>query len=75
MTSVAAYREVTRTKCYSFIKPPSFTRIVRDTVGIGLLFIEGDEHKAQRRALNGGFSCGSPAAGRHLHTHPTSPGC
>lgn len=53
INSLAAHKEVLQTKCYSFVKPPFFTRLVGEIVGKGLLFSEGDEHRHQRRLLAG----------------------
>jgi hypothetical protein len=53
VNSVAAYRDVTRTKCYSFVKPPFFVRLVKDIIGAGLVFAEGDDHRMQKKVLNG----------------------
>ncbi|KAK4445625.1 cytochrome P450 4F5 [Podospora aff. communis PSN243] len=58
VTSLAAHKEILRDKAYSFQKPPFFTRLVADIVGLGLVFAEGSEHKKQRRALAGHFSPG-----------------
>jgi cytochrome P450 len=48
-----AHQEVLSTKCYSFVKPPFFARIVGEVTGMGLVFAEGEEHKTQRKLLNG----------------------
>lgn len=53
VTSLAAHKEILQAKCYSFIKPPFFKRLIADIVGLGLVFSEGDEHKNQRKALRG----------------------
>lgn len=59
VTSLAAHKEILQAKCYSFIKPPFFKRLIADIVGLGLVFSEGDEHKNQRKALRGMFSLGN----------------
>ncbi|KAL2061357.1 hypothetical protein VTL71DRAFT_7630 [Oculimacula yallundae] len=56
VNSLRAHQEVLSTKCYSFVKPPFFARIVGEVTGMGLVFAEGDEHKKQRKMLNGIFS-------------------
>ncbi|PGH20752.1 hypothetical protein AJ80_03512 [Polytolypa hystricis UAMH7299] len=56
VNSLEAHKEVLQAKCYSFVKPVVFTRLVGEIVGKGLLFAEGDEHKKQRRLLAGPFS-------------------
>ena len=53
MNSLKAHQEVLQTKCYSFVKPPFFARIVGEVTGMGLVFAEGDEHRRQRKLLNG----------------------
>lgn len=55
VNSLKAHQEVLQTKCYSFVKPPFFARIVGEITGAGLVFAEGDEHKKQRRLLNGKY--------------------
>ncbi|OCL03967.1 cytochrome P450 [Glonium stellatum] len=59
VNSLQAHREVLQTKCYEFEKPEFFRRIIGEIVGVGLLFAEGEEHKKQRRLLNGPFSFGN----------------
>ncbi|KAK2777728.1 hypothetical protein FQN52_003005 [Onygenales sp. PD_12] len=56
VNSLEAHREVLQTKCYSFVKPAFFTRLVGEIVGKGLLFAEGEEHRRERRLLSGPFS-------------------
>lgn len=56
LNSIAAYKAVLQSQCYSFIKPPFFARLVGEISGTGLLFAEGDYHKQQRRLLAGPFS-------------------
>lgn len=56
VNSLKAHREVLSTQCYSFVKPPFFARIVGEVTGMGLVFAEGDEHKKQRKLLNGMIS-------------------
>ncbi|KAF2247316.1 cytochrome P450 [Trematosphaeria pertusa] len=56
VNSLRAHQEVLSTKCYSFVKPPFFARIVGEVTGMGLVFAEGEEHRIQRKLLNGIFS-------------------
>jgi hypothetical protein len=56
VNSLRAHQEVLSTKCYSFVKPPFFARIVGEVTGMGLVFAEGEEHRKQRKMLNGTFS-------------------
>jgi len=51
--SPAASKEVLQTKCYSFVKPELFARLIGDIVGKGILFTEGDEHKTARKLISG----------------------
>ena len=48
-----AQKEVLQTKCYSFKKPAYWERIVGEIAGKGILFMEGEEHKLQRKLLLG----------------------
>ncbi|KAH8907658.1 cytochrome P450 [Coniochaeta sp. PMI_546] len=59
VTSLAAHKEILQAKCYSFVKPPFFKRLIADIVGLGLVFSEGDDHKSQRKAFRGMFSLGN----------------
>ncbi|KAK3312357.1 cytochrome P450 3A5 [Apodospora peruviana] len=47
-----AFKEVLQTHAYSFKKPDLLYRLVGDFMGNGLGFVEGAEHKRQRRVLN-----------------------
>lgn len=53
VNNLAALKEVLQTKCYSFIKPAYYERVVAEIAGRGILFTEGDEHKKQRKLLVG----------------------
>lgn len=53
VNSLRAHQEVLSKKCYSFVKPPFFARIVGEVTGMGLVFAEGEDHKRQRKMLNG----------------------
>ncbi|KAH8808645.1 cytochrome P450 3A5 [Xylogone sp. PMI_703] len=55
-TSLRAIKDVLQTNCYSFVKPGYWWRIVGEIAGKGILFLEGEEHKRQRRNLIGPFS-------------------
>ncbi|KAM7205465.1 putative cytochrome p450 protein [Naviculisporaceae sp. PSN 640] len=56
VTSLAAQKEILHEKCDSFQKPDWWVRLVVDIVGYGLVLAEGEEHKRQRRVLNGMFA-------------------
>ncbi|EFX03427.1 cytochrome p450 monooxygenase [Grosmannia clavigera kw1407] len=53
INSLEPYREVLHTKCYSFVRTKPFRRLIGDIIGVGLVFAEGTEHIAQRKALGG----------------------
>lgn len=53
VTSLAAQKEILQDKCYSFQKLDWWVRLVVDIVGYGLVLAEGEEHKRQRKVLNG----------------------
>jgi len=53
VTGLDPLREILSVKTYSFVKPPVFEKLVRPIVGKGLLFAEGEEHKAQRKLIAG----------------------
>ncbi|KAL8381782.1 hypothetical protein RB595_005850 [Gaeumannomyces hyphopodioides] len=54
-TSAKALQEILVTKNYDFEKPEDFRHTIGRILGVGILLAEGDEHKAQRRALNPAF--------------------
>ncbi|KAH7110702.1 cytochrome P450 3A5 [Dactylonectria macrodidyma] len=54
-----AHKAVLQTKCYSFVKPPFWERIVGEIAGKGILFTEGQEHRRQRKLLIAPFSFGN----------------
>ncbi|CAD0100952.1 unnamed protein product [Aureobasidium mustum] len=56
LTNPKTLAEVLSSKNYEFIKPAHFLDIIGRILGIGLLFAEGDEHRAQRRNLMPAFS-------------------
>ena len=53
INSLAAHKEILQAKCYSFAKPAFFRRLIADTVGLGIVFSEGEEHMKQRKAFRG----------------------
>ncbi|KHO01448.1 Cytochrome P450 [Metarhizium album ARSEF 1941] len=56
VNSPQALSEILVTKCYSFEKPDFARRFLSFIVGWGLLNVEGDEHKKQRRDMLPAFS-------------------
>ncbi|OQV00112.1 hypothetical protein CLAIMM_05650 [Cladophialophora immunda] len=56
VNSARAYKAVLQTKCYSFVKPKYYERVVGEIAGHGILFTEGEEHKRQRKLLLAPFS-------------------
>lgn len=56
MNSPQALSEILVTKCYSFEKPEFARRFLAFIIGWGLLTVEGDEHKKQRRDMLPAFS-------------------
>lgn len=54
--SLAATKNVLQTNCYSFEKPSWFQRLAKEIAGHGILFMEGNEHRAHRRMLTNPFS-------------------
>ncbi|KAF3026576.1 hypothetical protein E8E14_014160 [Neopestalotiopsis sp. 37M] len=54
--SLNAYKEIHQTHCYSFRKPDWFIRMTREVIGVGLLSLEGEAHKRNRKMLNVPFA-------------------
>ena len=55
LTSTKALGEVMVAKNYDFVKPPFFRDVLGRVLGMGLLLVEGDEHRQQRKALMPGI--------------------
>ncbi|KAK1753620.1 cytochrome P450 [Echria macrotheca] len=53
---LGAWREIMSVHPDSFGKPTLWEKLVRPIVGKGLVFAEGEEHKAHRKLLSGPFS-------------------
>jgi cytochrome P450 len=53
VNNLRAHKEVLQTHCYSFIKPGYYERVVAEIAGRGILFMEGEEHRKQRKLLVG----------------------
>lgn len=51
--NVRALKEVLQTKCYAFVKPGYYERVVAEISGRGILFMEGEEHRKSRKLLVG----------------------
>ncbi|KAM5383714.1 hypothetical protein ACJZ2D_001703 [Fusarium nematophilum] len=64
VNNARAQKAVLQTKCYSFVKPPFWERVVGEIAGKGILFTEGQEHRKQRKLLIAPFSFGNI---RRLH--------
>ncbi|KAL3961010.1 hypothetical protein ACCO45_006127 [Purpureocillium lilacinum] len=56
VNSPQALSEILVTKCYSFEKPEFARKFLAFIIGWGLLTVEGDEHKTQRRDMLPAFS-------------------
>lgn len=50
--SVAAYKDVLQTQCYSFRKATFWIRLTKNFAGDGLIVMEFDQHRAHRKVLN-----------------------
>ncbi|KAM0715985.1 hypothetical protein Q7P37_008499 [Cladosporium fusiforme] len=55
VTDPAAVQDIFITKPYSFIKPPPITKIIRSLLGDGLVVVEGEAHKTQKKAVQPAF--------------------
>jgi cytochrome P450 len=51
--SLAAQKAILQKHCYSFAKPPLYFKLAADLVGRGVGIAEGQEHRNQRKILNG----------------------
>ncbi|KAL1889979.1 hypothetical protein Sste5346_008558 [Sporothrix stenoceras] len=57
INNAAAYRDVMQSQsCYAYERSAPFRRLIGDIIGVGLVFAEGTEHRAQRKALGGLFT-------------------
>ncbi|KAH6715842.1 cytochrome P450 monooxygenase-like protein [Leptodontidium sp. MPI-SDFR-AT-0119] len=56
ITSPEALNEVLTTKCYDFFKPEVIKNRLAPVGGTGILLVEGDEHKFQRKNLTPAFA-------------------
>lgn len=60
INSAGAYRDVMQSQtCYAYERSAPFRRLIGDIIGVGLVFAEGHEHRAQRKALGGLFTVGN----------------
>jgi cytochrome P450 len=55
LTSPAAFKEILDTKTYRWVKPPKSTSLFKLLIGDGLITLEGQAHKQQRRLLQPSF--------------------
>ena len=53
LNSIAAHKDLLVTNGYSFVKPPFFSRLVKDNIGMGVVLSEGEPHRRQRRFFAG----------------------
>ncbi|CAK1362724.1 Protein LUTEIN DEFICIENT 5, chloroplastic [Cercospora beticola] len=56
VTSPDAIREVLVTRAYDYVKPDIGRKFLEQTTGRGLIVVEGDEHKMQRKSVAPAFS-------------------
>jgi cytochrome P450 len=55
VTDPNAVHDIFSTQPYSFIKPPPISKIIRSILGEGIIVVEGDAHKSQKKALQPAF--------------------
>jgi cytochrome P450 len=55
VTDPHAVHDILSTHPYSFIKPPPISKIIRSILGEGIIVVEGNAHKSQKRALQPAF--------------------
>jgi cytochrome P450 len=53
VVSLAAQREILHKHCYAFAKPTLYSKFASEVVGRGVGVAEGQEHRNQRKVLNG----------------------
>ncbi|KAI1357132.1 cytochrome P450, partial [Xylaria arbuscula] len=54
--SLQSHKDLLQTHCYSFKKPDSLRRILKEIAGDGIFMLEGERHKSQRKIIGGFFS-------------------
>jgi cytochrome P450 len=55
VTDPSAVHDIFSIRPYSFIKPPPISKIIRSILGEGIIVVEGDAHKSQKKALQPAF--------------------
>lgn len=55
VTDPNSVNDILTMRPYSFIKPPAISKIIRSLLGNGLVVVEGDAHKTQKKALQPAF--------------------
>ena len=55
VTDPNAVHDIFSTHPYSYIKPPPISKIIRSILGEGIIVVEGDAHKSQKKALQPAF--------------------
>jgi cytochrome P450 len=55
VTDPNAVHDILTVRPYSFVKPPAISKIIRSLLGNGLVVVEGDAHKTQKKALQPAF--------------------
>ncbi|KAK5994841.1 Cytochrome P450 monooxygenase ALT8-like protein [Cladobotryum mycophilum] len=66
VTDLDSIREMTTTNPYRYQKPASISIGMRNVLGNGLLFVDGDEHARQRKTLTPAFSHSSIRELEHI---------
>ncbi|KAJ3564962.1 hypothetical protein NPX13_g7669 [Xylaria arbuscula] len=54
--SLQSHKDLLQTHCYSFKKPDSLRRTLKEIAGDGIFMLEGERHKSQRKIIGGFFS-------------------
>ena len=55
VTDPDAVHDILTIRPYSFIKPPAISKIIRSLLGNGIIVVEGDAHKTQKKAIQPAF--------------------